>query len=1291
MATELITNGSFETGTGINPQGWTGSGPARVDRYPGLAADGNAWYTLSADSLYHGGAVSQTIATQAGKTYTLTFKSGIGWQQTTAGNFNATLNVDMLNGATLIKTTPVELSGNKSVGWGTYTVTFTATGPQTTIKFTDTSPNGQADFDVGIDKVSVQESAPANTGGAWDDVQNWPVIPIHSVVTQDGKVLTFGTNLSGGQGATMYHDLYDPVTKTHHTIDHQMHTPTDIFCSAAIIIPGTDKILISGGDARPLGSPNGPVNDSNYFSNTTHQVASSPEGEMSVSRWYNTMVSLASGQIVNIGGLGAGGVVEIFTEGEGWRKLSNATDAEVSSSWSYPRAWVGGTGEIFYYATGGGTNGVIELMALDPSGLGAIRKVGNLPFWTDETSPAIMYEAGKTLIMASNGEMWTMDITGSTPVYNKIGLASQDRNYSNMTLLADGKVLINGGSASGNTEIASIKTAAIWDPDTGLLSQTPAEMYTRVYHSTSVLLADGTVLSGGGGSAGMAENNYLNAQIYKPPYLFDASGKEAVRPVITNAPKEIEPGDAFTITVDNAAAITKLTMIKTGATTHTFNMDARSVDVTFTKGPGNTIIVDTPDNVNDMTAGSWMLFAWNDQGVPSVAPIIAVAPTLTPFEADGDGGELMTSHDHTDNLVINGSFEAFQGDLAKTSWTTFANGKVGPWEGSTGKIKMWSEGLGMVQTPDGRIVAEIEATTGTLSQKIATEAGKSYDLSFDFAARPDAVASSKMEVLWNGAVIATIVPTDATFKTYDYKVTGTGGSDVIAFRSVAGDTNTLGGLLDQVELTATPTVEPPASGGLLTNGSFEVAKGAIPDNYAILKNGDVGAWQSSTNQIEIWNNGYLGVVGTDGKNVVEIDYNNGTLSQSVKTDAGKYYGISFDYAGRPGAIASSKMEVLWNGAVIGTITPTGSTMQNYHLHVTGTGGNDVLAFRPVSGDIDNMGGLLDKVELTVSSHPPAGGLNVIEADPAGGYRVGTDAADHFKGGAGKDVFYAKSGNDIIDGAGGDYNQADLDGMIADWTFTRNSDGSIKAAHASFGTKTLTEIDGVFFYGSGKWASVASLVTEPAGSVTMIHATAAGGYWAGTTGDDHFMGGGGSDVFYARGGNDIIDGGGGDYNQLNLDGAAEDWTFTRQSDGSVKAVNATYGTKTLTEIDGVYFGGSGKWASISTLAAAPTGSVNTITGDNDGGYYVGTNGADRFIGGDGADTFVGRTGDDRYEGGAGYDQVDLSGAIAEWDFSRNADGSVTAHHATQGTDTLVDIGGVWFMDEAQWRSVDSLIA
>ena len=87
--------------------------------------------------------------------------------------------------------------------------------------------------------------------GKWEGLKDWPLIGIHSIVTQDGKVLTFGTDARGMQGAQFIYDVWDPETDTHYTLDNK--TATDIFCSAALIIPGTDQVLIGGGDDRQTG------------------------------------------------------------------------------------------------------------------------------------------------------------------------------------------------------------------------------------------------------------------------------------------------------------------------------------------------------------------------------------------------------------------------------------------------------------------------------------------------------------------------------------------------------------------------------------------------------------------------------------------------------------------------------------------------------------------------------------------------------------------------------------------------------------------------------------------------------------------------------------------------------------------------------------------------------------------------------------------------------------------------------------------------------------------------------
>jgi len=480
---------------------------------------------------------------------------------------------------------------------------------------------------------------PNETDGSWGDLQQWPLIGLHAIVTQDGKVLTFGTDSRGMQGGQFIYDVFDPETGTHTTLPNT--TPTDIFCSAAIILPGTNQILIAGGDARGEGGPvNAGIDDVNIFNSDDYSLTPSDTGDMTYQRWYPTMVSLASGQVVIIGGTNKQkqgvGVPEIYTPGEGWRALDGAADADIAASPLYTRAWVNTSGTITYVSTGRGRDSDIEVMTLDPSGNGSVQETGTLPFAYDWSSPSIMYETGKVLLMASNGQLWTMDINGSTPVFSQTERLSQDRNWSDMTVLADGSVLVNGGTSNGNREASADTTAAIWDPDTGQLTYGADEDQPRLYHSATVLLADGSVLSLGGGAAGSAENNYLDGQIYRPPYLYDDDGSLATRPVVSGAPEEVEPGESFTLTVDDASAIANLTFVKSGAATHSFNMEARMTDLSFTVVNATTIEVTLPDNPHEIVAGNWMLFAWNTDGVPARAPIIAVQPTAPEYDGIGD-------------------------------------------------------------------------------------------------------------------------------------------------------------------------------------------------------------------------------------------------------------------------------------------------------------------------------------------------------------------------------------------------------------------------------------------------------------------------------------------------------------------------------------------------------------------------------------------------------------------------------------------------------------------------------
>ncbi|MEM6474270.1 MAG: galactose oxidase-like domain-containing protein, partial [Planctomycetota bacterium] len=81
--------------------------------------------------------------------------------------------------------------------------------------------------------------------------------------------------------------------------------------------------------------------------------------------------------------------------------------------------------------------------------------------------------------------------------------------------------------------------------------------------------------------------------------------------------------------------LARLSFVKTGAVTHSLNMESGRMDLDYQIIDGTTVEVSLPDNPNVVGAGNWMLFALDDAGVPSVAPIISVEPTLPLYREPG--------------------------------------------------------------------------------------------------------------------------------------------------------------------------------------------------------------------------------------------------------------------------------------------------------------------------------------------------------------------------------------------------------------------------------------------------------------------------------------------------------------------------------------------------------------------------------------------------------------------------------------------------------------------------------
>ena len=112
---------------------------------------------------------------------------------------------------------------------------------------------------------------------------------------------------------------------------------------------------------------------------------------------------------------------------------------------------------------------------------------------------------------------------------------STRRQWVSATVLPDGKVLATGGSEVENQLTNVNNSAEIWNPSTGHWHVGTSGVKARLYHSSALLLPDATVLVAGGGAPGPQVNT--NAEIYSPPYLFDAAGALAPRPQIISAPE----------------------------------------------------------------------------------------------------------------------------------------------------------------------------------------------------------------------------------------------------------------------------------------------------------------------------------------------------------------------------------------------------------------------------------------------------------------------------------------------------------------------------------------------------------------------------------------------------------------------------------------------------------------------------------------------------------------------------------------------------------------------------------
>lgn len=477
------------------------------------------------------------------------------------------------------------------------------------------------------------QAAPADAylKGAFGPVVNWPIMPIHAVLLPDGRVMSYGTDNKGNQTGLFAYDVWDPTQGTtaasHLTLPNT--TGTDTFCSGQIVLPSNGAVLLMGGDRVVNKKRNYSVADVNLFDYRSSALYKAPQ-PMADERWYPTSITLSNGEVLILGGRSDPttyvSVPEVYSENTGWRRLvgADSVDAYGARNWSYPRAWQAPNGKVFISTIWGGT------YYLDASGTGSVTRTPLNLRTSHYYLPSVMFAPGKILSLRNYNSAQVIDITGATPKATSVTGVGQERLHGSATVMADGQVLVNGGSLIDNWAFGVAYAAKIWNPATSKWATAAKAAKMRLYHSVALLLPDATILTGGGGAPGPVTN--LNAEIYTPPYLFkkDRTGTLAPRPVITDAPTVTTWKQAFTVdtNITGADRVSKVTFIKTGSVTHTIDFDQRLVPVNYTTqatARGTQVTITAPDSADIATPGYYMVFVFNSAGVPSVAKIIRLS------------------------------------------------------------------------------------------------------------------------------------------------------------------------------------------------------------------------------------------------------------------------------------------------------------------------------------------------------------------------------------------------------------------------------------------------------------------------------------------------------------------------------------------------------------------------------------------------------------------------------------------------------------------------------------------
>ena len=492
-----------------------------------------------------------------------------------------------VTGATLAGTTTVQTDGTGKAQFSDLALT----GPNGSYKLTFTAPDLTP-----VESNAITLATAVAEGGVWTDPFPWPIVPIHTMLLPDGRVLAIGRTGTA--------QVWDPATGEFTPVP----APANLFCAGHALLPD-GRVFVAGGHIKDgFGLPN-----ITLFSGTTDSWSSLTP--MSRGRWYPTTTVMGNGEVVILAGTDQDSldvsIPEVWSNGS----LRQLTGASKKLAW-YPRAWVAPDGSLYE----AGPDQKTFFLSTTGAGkwtAGPLRKFGQRNYGS-----AVMYDDGK--IIYAGGALTTntaeiIDLNQATPTWSFTSPMAFARRHHTLTALPTGEVLATGGTAGTtfNDISTGVHAAEVWNPETGNWTTLASSAITRGYHGTSLLLPDGRILHAGSGE-GAGAPDQRNAELYSPPYLL-----RGARPTISSAPASVAYGATFRVLTPDAGSITHVSFIRLGAVTHAFDENQRFQRLSFT-ADATGLTVTAPSSSNRAPPGHYMLFILNGDDVPSVAKIVQI-------------------------------------------------------------------------------------------------------------------------------------------------------------------------------------------------------------------------------------------------------------------------------------------------------------------------------------------------------------------------------------------------------------------------------------------------------------------------------------------------------------------------------------------------------------------------------------------------------------------------------------------------------------------------------------------